>query len=41
MYIVSQLKFNSNSDLFALERDEGLKAIIGTIYQSFDGKIYT
>ncbi len=36
--IVSQLKFNSNSDLFALERDEGLKAIIGTIYQSFDGK---
>ena len=24
--------------MFALERDEGLKAIIGTIYQSFDGK---
>ncbi len=36
--IVSQLKFNSNSDLFALERNEGLKAIIGDIYQSFDGK---
>ncbi len=36
--IVGQLKFNSNSELFALERDKGLKAIIGTIYQSFDGK---
>ena len=35
--IVNKLKFNSNSDLFALERNEGLKAIIGTIYQSFDG----
>ena len=29
--IVSQLKFNSNSDLFALERDERLKSIIGDI----------
>ena len=38
MDIVSKLKFNSDSDLFALERDEGLKAIIGNIYQSFDGK---
>ena len=37
MYIVAKLKFNSDSDLFALERNEGLKAIIGTIYQSFDG----
>ncbi|HIT21648.1 MAG TPA: virulence protein RhuM/Fic/DOC family protein [Candidatus Scybalousia intestinigallinarum] len=37
MYIVGKLKFNSDSDLFALERNEGLKAIIGTIYQSFDG----
>ena len=36
--IVSKLKFNSDSDLFALERDKGLKAIIGNIYQSFDGK---
>ena len=35
--IVNKLKFNSDSDLFALERNEGLKAIIGTIYQSFDG----
>ncbi len=37
MDIIGKLKFNSDSDLFALERDEGLKAIIGTIYQSFDG----
>ncbi len=36
--IVSQLKFGNDSDLFALERDKGLKAIIGNIYQSFDGK---
>ncbi len=38
MNIVSKLKFNSNSYLFALERNNGLKTIIGTIYQSFDGK---
>ena len=38
MDIVSKLKFNSDSDLFALERDKGLKAIIGAIYGSFDGK---
>ena len=37
MDIVNKLKFNSDSALFALERDEGLKAIIGTIYQSFEG----
>lgn len=36
--IIDKLKFNSNSKLFALERNKGLKAIIGTIYQSFDGK---
>lgn len=36
--IVNKLKFNSDSNLFALERDNGLKAIIGTIYGSFDGK---
>ena len=38
MDIINKLKFNSDSDLFALERNEGLKAIIGNIYQSFDGK---
>lgn len=37
MDIVSKLKFNSDSDLFALERNEGLKSIISTIYGSFDG----
>lgn len=38
MNIVNKLKFNNDSDLFALERNEGLKAIIGNIYSSFDGK---
>ena len=38
MNIIRKLKFNSDSDLFALERNEGLKAILGAIYQSFDGK---
>ena len=38
MNIISKLKFNSDSDLFALERDKGLKSIIGNIYQSFDGR---
>ena len=38
MDIVSKLKFNSDSNLFALERNEGLKSIISSIYQSYDGK---
>ena len=36
--IISKLRFNNDSNLFALERNEGLKAILGAIYQSFDGK---
>ena len=36
--IIEKLKFNSESNLFALERDKGLRAIIGDIYQTFDGK---
>ncbi|MGM9875778.1 MAG: RhuM family protein [Bacilli bacterium] len=36
--VIDKLKFNSDSDLFALERNNGLKEIIGTIYASFDGK---
>ena len=36
--IIHLLKFNSDSNLFAQERNSGLKEIIGTIYQSFDGK---
>lgn len=34
--IINKLRFSSDSSLFALERDKGLKAIIGDIYQSFD-----
>lgn len=41
MYIVSKLKFNSDSDLFALEIDKGLKAIIGNIYHLLMEKTYT
>lgn len=36
--VINNLKFNTESDLFALERGEGLKSILNTIYQSFDGK---
>ncbi|MBO5096600.1 MAG: virulence protein RhuM/Fic/DOC family protein [Bacilli bacterium] len=36
--IINKLKFGNDSKLFALERNEGLKAILGAIYQSFDGK---
>ena len=35
--VINKLKFNSESNLFALERNEGLKAIIGAVYQSFNG----
>lgn len=35
--IIGMLKFNSESNLFALERDKGLKSIINNIYQSFSG----
>lgn len=37
MQVVNQLRFNNESSLFALERNQGLKAIIGNIYQTFDG----
>ena len=36
--IMENLKFNEKSNLFAVERDRGLEAIIGNIYQSFDGE---
>lgn len=36
--IINKLRFNEESKLFAIERDEGLKSIIGNIYQSFDNK---
>ena len=35
--IIKTLKFNETSDLFALERDNGLESIINNIYQTFDG----
>ena len=38
MNIVNKLKFSSDSDLFAFERDNGVEAIIFDIYQTFDGK---
>lgn len=37
MNIINTLKFNEQSDLFALERNKGLESIIGDIYQTFDG----
>ena len=36
--VINKLKFNSESSLFALERNKGLKEIIETIYSTFDGK---
>ena len=36
--IINELKFNNNSNLFALERNKGLEGIIGNIYCSFDNK---
>lgn len=38
MNIVNKLKFSSDSDLFALERDNGVEAIVFDIYQTFDVK---
>ena len=37
MDIISKLKFNNDSDLFALERNQGLRSIVSDIYGSFDG----
>lgn len=34
--IIKELKFNEQSNIFALERDNGLKSIINNIYQTFD-----
>ena len=36
--IINKLRFNQESDLFAIERDRGLESIIGNIYQSFAGQ---
>jgi prophage maintenance system killer protein len=36
--VINKLRFNSDSNLFALERNKGLSSIINDIYQSFDGE---
>ena len=33
--IINKLRFNEESSIFSVERDRGLEAIIGNIYQSF------
>lgn len=40
--IIHKLKFSETSDIFGIERDNGLESIINNVYQSFDKKdIYT
>ena len=34
--IINKLRFNEESDIFAIERNKGLEAVIGSIYQTFD-----
>lgn len=36
--IINTLKFNNDSNLFALKRNKGLDSIINAVYQSFDDK---
>ena len=36
--IINKFKVNQESSLFAVERDKGIEAIIGNIYQTFEGK---
>jgi len=38
MNIINKIKLNSDSNLFALERNKGLESIIDNIYQTFDNK---
>lgn len=38
MNIINTLRFNEESDLFALERNKGLESIINNIYQTYDGQ---
>ena len=38
--IINKLRFNEESSIFAVERDRGLEAIIGNIYQSFARRRY-
>ena len=36
--IIHKLKFGENSDIFGVERDNGLESIINNVYQSFGGQ---
>ena len=36
--IITKLRFNEESDIFAIERDRGLESIIGNIYQTYDNQ---
>ena len=36
MSIISMLRFNEKSDIFAIERNRGLESIINNIYQTYD-----
>ena len=36
--IINSLKYKEESELFGIERDSGLKAILGNVYQSFSGQ---
>lgn len=36
--VINKLRFNEESDLFALERNKGLESIINNIYQTFGGQ---
>ena len=36
--IIKELRFNEESNLFAIERNNGLESIINNIYQTFDNK---
>ena len=36
--IIRELRFNEESDLFAIERNNGLESIINNVYQTFDSK---
>jgi death-on-curing family protein len=36
--VISAMKFGSESELFAAEKDESFKSSIGAIYQTFDGE---
>ena len=36
--VINKLRFNEESDIFAVERNKGLESIINNVYQSFDGQ---